>query len=232
MDNTRQHSNQLFVGAALVLGGLLLFLSNLNVINIGGVWRWLPSLFILLGVWQLYANNFRFFTGPLILIAGGFLFQLSALGALGIDSVFDLWPLILIIIGGSILVERLGIQLPSLPGRNQDPNSVNILAIFNGPEHTVVSEAFTGGELTAIFGGVEVDLRQTTPASQPVTINAFALFGGVEMKVPQSWQVRRDIIGIFGGTEDSRKQKPDASNGPVDLVVTGFALFGSVEIHG
>jgi len=230
MDYTRHHSNQLFVGAALVVGGLLLFLSNLNLINIGSIWRWLPSLFILLGIWQLYVNNFRFFTGPLILIAGGLLFQLSALGALGIDSVFDLWPLILIIVGGSILVERLGIQLPSLPGRNQDPNSVNILAIFNEAKHAAVSEAFTGGELTAIFGSVEVDLRQTAPTSQPITINAFALFGGVEVKVPESWHVRRDSIGIFGSTEDGRKQKPDVADRPVDLVVTGFALFGSVEI--
>ena len=228
--NTRQHSNQLFVGAALVLGGLLLFLNNLNILDIGGIWRWLPSAFILLGIWQLYVNNFRFWTGPVILIGGGFLFQLSALGALGIDSVFDLWPLVLIVIGGSILVERLGIELPSLPGRSQDPDSVNLLAVFNGAEHRVESEAFTGGELTAIFGGVEVDLRQATPSEQPIVINAFALFGGVEMKVPAEWHVRRDLIGIFGGTDDSRKQKPDSSDGQTDLVVTGFALFGGIDI--
>ena len=168
--------------------------------------------------------------GVVILIGGGFLFQLSALGALGIDSVFDLWPLVLIVIGGSILVERLGIELPSLPGRSQDPDSVNLLAVFNGAEHRVESEAFTGGELTAIFGGVEVDLRQATPSEQPIVINAFALFGGVEMKVPAEWHVRRDVIGIFGGTDDSRKQKPDSSDGQTDLVVTGFALFGGIDI--
>lgn len=228
--NTRQYSNQLFIGGALVLGGLLLFLNNLNIIDIGGIWRWLPSFFILLGIWQLYANNFRFFTGPLILIGGGFLFQLSALGALGIDSVFDLWPLILIVIGGSILVERLGIELPSLPGRRQDPNSINILAIFNGAEQKVESESFEGGELTAVFGGIDVDLRQTIAAEQPIVINAFALFGGVEMKVPAEWHVRRDVIGLFGGTDDSRKQKPDSSDGQADLVVTGFALFGGIDI--
>lgn len=228
--NTRQNSNQLFIGGALVLAGLLLFLNNLNLIDIGGFWRWLPSLFILLGVWQLYANNFRFFTGPVILIGGGLIFQLSALGALGIDSVFDLWPLILIVIGGSILVERLGIELPSLPGRSRDPNNLSILSIFSGAEDTIISESFEGGELTAVFGSIEVDLRQTTAASQPITINTFALFGGVEMKIPEGWRVRRDIIGIFGGTEDSRKQKPDDPAAPVDLVVTGFALFGGIEI--
>ena len=107
---------------------------------------------------------------------------------------------------------------------------MNILAVFNGAEHTVESEAFTGGELTAIFGGVEVDMREATPAEQPIVINAFALFGGVEMKVPAEWRVRRDVIGIFGGTDDSRKQKPDSSDGQTDLVVTGFALFGGIDI--
>ncbi|MBX3052061.1 MAG: hypothetical protein KF753_11335 [Caldilineaceae bacterium] len=228
--NTRQSPNQLFIGGALVLGGLLLFLNNLDIIDIGGIWRWLPSVFILLGVWQLYANNFRFFTGPVILIGGGMLFQLSALGVLGIDSVFDLWPLVLIMIGGSILVERLGLELPALPGRSRNPDIVNILAIFNGAEDKIFSESFEGGELTAVFGGVEVDLRETTPAQQPITINTFALFGGVEMKIPEEWQVRRDIIGIFGGTDDSRKFKPENPSGVADLVVTGFALFGGVEI--
>lgn len=228
--DTRPYSNQIFVGTALVLVGLLIFLNNLNLIDAGGVWRWLPSIFILLGVWQLYANHFRFLTGPLILIVGGFLFQLSALDALGIDSVFDLWPLILIFIGGSILVERLGIELPRLPGRSQDSDRVNILAVFNGPEQTIVSDAFEGGELTAIFGGIEADLRQTTPASQPITINAFALFGGVEIFVPSEWHVRRDVIGIFGGTDDERKHRPSTPHAPVDLVVTGFALFGSIDI--
>jgi Cell wall-active antibiotics response 4TMS YvqF/Domain of unknown function (DUF5668) len=229
---SRQLPNQLFIGGALVLVGLLLFLNNLDLIEIGGVWRWLPTFFILLGVWQLYANNFRFFTGPLILIGGGFLFQLSALGFLGIDSVFDLWPLILIVVGGSILMERLGIELPSLPGRSRDPDNLNILAIFNAAEETILSESFAGGEVTAVFGGVEVDLRQALPAGQPATINAFALFGGVELKVPAGWQVRRDVIGIFGGTDDSRKQKPDDPNLPTDLVVTGFALFGGIDIQG
>lgn len=229
---TRQYSNQLFIGAALVLVGLLLFANNLNIIDIGGFWRWLPSVFIALGIWQLYANNFRFWTGPLILIGGGFLFQLSALGAFGIDSVFELWPLILIIVGGSILMDRLGIEFPALPGRETDQDNLNIIAIFNGAEDTLTSESFEGGELTAVFGGVEVDLRQTVPANQPITINAFALFGGVEMKIPETWRVRKDIIGIFGGTDDSRKQKPETDGGPVDLVVTGFALFGGVEIQG
>ncbi|HRJ42859.1 MAG: hypothetical protein KJZ86_27715 [Caldilineaceae bacterium] len=227
----RQYSNQLFIGGALVVGGLLLFMNNLNLINIGGIWRWLPTFFIVLGIWQLYANNFRFFTGPLILIGGGFLFQLSALGVLGIDSVFDLWPLILIVIGGSILMDRLGLEIPALPGRNRNPDAVSIIAIFNGAEDTIHSERFEGGEVTAIFGGVEVNLREATPAQQPVTLNAFALFGGVEIRVPAAWHVRRDVIGIFGGTDDSRKQKPSGPDMPVDLIVTGFALFGGIDVQ-
>lgn len=227
----RELSNQLFVGAALLLAGLLLFLNNLNLLDIGGVWRWLPSGFILLGIWQLYVNDFRFFTGPLILIGGGLLFQLSTLGALGIDSVFDLWPLILILVGGSILMERLGLEFPGLPRPNRSPDDLNLLAIFNGAEERIDSESFAGGELTAIFGSVEVDLRQATPATQPVTINAFALFGGIEIEIPDGWHVRRDVIGIFGGTEDGRKHKPSDPAAPVDLIVTGFALFGGIEIQ-
>jgi hypothetical protein len=71
-------SSQILVGLILILVGLAILSANLGWADLSGIFQWIPSLFILLGVWQLIANRFRFITGPIILIAGGAAFQLAA----------------------------------------------------------------------------------------------------------------------------------------------------------
>ena len=222
-------SSQILVGLILILVGLAILAANLGWADLSGIFQWIPSLFILLGVWQLIANRFRFITGPIILIAGGTAFQLAAFDIIEFESIWQFWPLILIIIGGSMLLERLGVQVPGPFMHSADESEVNILSIFNGPEHQLSSASFRGGETTAIFGGIDLDLRNATVTTPPAHINTFAMFGGIDIIVPQTWTVRSDVLGIFGGSDDERDEKPAVQESP-DLIVSGFAMFGGVTI--
>ncbi len=49
--------------------GVLLLLDSLDVAGFGNVLQWIPSLFIVLGIWRLVSNGFRRVVGPLFLIA-------------------------------------------------------------------------------------------------------------------------------------------------------------------
>lgn len=227
--HTRSFSNQLLIGIVLLVIGALLLLSNLGIAPLAGWGRWIPSIFILLGIWQLINNRFRYVTGPFILIGGGLFFQLASLDILEFETVFQLWPLILIIIGGSILLERVGLDNPLRTG-DQDEDTVNILAIFNGPERRISSQAFEGGELTAVVGGIELDLRQAAVVDPPATLNVFALLGGIDIKAPSDWVIQQNVLAILGGTEDKRSQLDSTDTRPPDLLVTGFALLGGIEI--
>lgn len=227
--SNRNLSSQIFVGLILILVGLAILAANLGWADLSGIFQWIPSFFILLGVWQLIANKFRFITGPIILITGGAAFQLAAFDFIEFESIWQFWPLILIIIGGSMLLERFGVQMPGPFTHGADEDEVSILSIFNGPEHQLNSASFRGGETTAIFGGIDLDLRNAAVTTPPARINAFALFGGVDIIVPQTWTVRTDVLGIFGGSDDDRVEKPADHDNP-DLVVTGFAMFGGVTI--
>ena len=58
-----------------------------------------------------------------------------------------------------------------------------------------------------------------------------ALFGGIEIKVPDNWRVAVRGAGIFGGYDDKtlRRQSTLSPDSPL-LVITGYAVFGGVEV--
>lgn len=82
----------------------------------------------------------------------------------------------------------------------------------------------------AVFGGVDLDLRNARLEAHEVTIDAIAVFGGVNIVAPEDVVVLVDGIGIFGGFADqaSDRQPPDGS--PV-VRVTGKAVFGGVNVE-
>lgn len=106
---------------------------------------------------------------------------------------------------------------------------ISSVGVFGGSGQRTTTAAFAGADLTALFGGVELDLREANIEDRPATINATAMFGGCEIAVPPAWNVRMDILPIFGGAEDERKRH-ERDHDEVDLVVTGFVAFGGVSV--
>ena len=107
---------------------------------------------------------------------------------------------------------------------------VDKTAIFTGIDTHVGSQDFTGGELTAIFGGIELDLRQAAIQGKGATMSVTAVFGGIEIHVPQNWNVVVSGTPIFGGIDDKSLRQPTDSNAPT-LMIDVTAVFGGVEIH-
>lgn len=81
--------------------------------------------------------------------------------------------------------------------------------------------------VTAAFGGVELDFRQAVLSHREVRININAFFGGVELKIPPGVRVVNSITGIFGGSSAPADDTDDAT-APV-IRLTGLALFGGVD---
>ena len=229
---TKRFPNQFLLGILILLAGALLLLQNLGTMDVSGVFKWIPSLFILLGLWQLVNNGFRYWTGPVILILGGLAFQLAALDVLEIGSVFALWPLILIIIGISILSGRSGRWgQGGKKGAVDAAGRVNVLAMFGGDERAVTSQAFEGGEITTLFGGAELDLDRANVADRPAVLNVFAMFGGATIRASSDWVIEREVIVIFGGIADKRRQRKMLAGEQPDLRLTGFVAFGGITIE-
>ena len=103
-------------------------------------------------------------------------------------------------------------------------------AIFGGFKRRVSTQAFKGGELTAIFGGYEVDLRQAVLESGQARIDVFVLFGGGEIRVPEGWEISNRATAIAGALNDGTHHGLASADSRPRLVITGLILFGGTEV--
>jgi hypothetical protein len=220
----RLPGTQVLFGAIIVLAGLLLLLDTTEVFPTGELLRLVPSLFVLVGLWALVASGFRNLVGPVVLIGVAGAWQLVALDVATAAEVGRFWPLLIVAFGLSLVVGHY-----RSPRDDSADARLSTLAIFGGAERRSTSQSFSGADLTAVFGGTELDLRDAAVADPPARVNALALFGGAEIVVPREWNVRMDVIPILGGASDDRPRSAER-NEDLDLVVTGFTAFGGITV--
>ena len=216
-------SQQLF-GAIVVLIGVLLLLDTTGVVETAELVVYVPSLFVLVGVWALVQSRLRNLVGPVVLIGVAAAWQLVALDYATTDEVVAFWPVLLIAFGASVILGQYRSRVTAT-----EDSHTSSFAAFGGVERRNTSKSFTGADLTAAFGGSELDLRDAEVANRPARINAVALFGGVDIVVPREWNVRMEVLPILGAATDERARTENV-NDEVDLVVTGFVAFGGISV--
>jgi Domain of unknown function (DUF1707) len=82
----------------------------------------------------------------------------------------------------------------------------------------------------ALFGGMDLDMRDAVFEAPVVEITGFWCFSGLDLKVPEGMQVRDETAGIFGGTDIRDLGEPIP--GVPTLVIKGATLFGGVSVRG
>ncbi|MFC6731926.1 hypothetical protein [Haladaptatus sp. DYSN1] len=222
----RRLSGQLLTGGVLIVIGLLLLVQTTGLYDTGRIWQFVPSVFVLIGLWAIVRSRLRNLVGPLVLIVVAGTVQLLVLDVLSEAVIGQWWPLGLILIGGGIVVSRY--RRRNIPVERL--NRLDAMVLFGGVERRLASPAFIGGDVMTVFGGADIDLRDAQLAG-PATLNVITLFGGAEFRVPPEWDVRLEVLPVLGAIEDSRMRHPVAEDRETpDLVVTGFVAFGGIEI--
>jgi hypothetical protein len=108
--------------------------------------------------------------------------------------------------------------------------SDKLIAIFGGVTRNGNWRIRKHTHAVAIFGGMDLDLRNAIFESPTVEITGFWCFGGLDIKVPAGIQVRDQTAGIFGGTDV--RDLGDPVPGAPTLVIKGATLFGGVSVRG
>ena len=108
-------------------------------------------------------------------------------------------------------------------------DTVNLFVLFSGNSSINQSSNFKGGKASAVFGGIELDLRGSQLKDNNGFLDVTALFGGVDIKVPDNWRVEMQGTPLLGGIENSTKPNPNSS-APV-LKISGTAIFGGIEVR-
>jgi hypothetical protein len=106
---------------------------------------------------------------------------------------------------------------------------VNDLALLGFLKRTHLSRDFRGGSVTAVMGGVELNLAGATVPGGTAYLDLVVVWGGIEIKVPAGWTVEAHVVPLLGAFEDKVGQL-EASGGP-RLVVRGHAVMGGIEIR-
>lgn len=219
--------NQIFWGLAILIVGLIFLAQNFGIVAASEFWRYLPALLIVLGLYQLFVNQWRAWFGPVILILIGSYLLLASLGFIGWATFGTLiWPTFLILIGLSIIF-RYGERQNSATIEG-NPKFSEFIA-FSGQKKRITTSDFQNGEITTMFGGYELDMRDTAVNNPPAHLQTTTMFGGTEIFVPADWDVRMNVVALFGGSDDKRRSLPNEKSNP-DLIITGTVLFGGLEI--
>lgn len=221
-------SSSAWVGILLIIIGFLFLMETLDIMNLGPLFAdWWPLVLIAVGLLKLKGDDK---TGGAIIFLVGAAFLSATLDIINWGSILRLWPLILVVIGLSIIMRARGRTLWGVTSSGAtSADFVKSSVIFGGVNRTVTSENFKGGDVMALFGGVELDLRQAKLSPEGCQLNITAMFGGVEVTVPPDWQISVSGTPILGGIENKTTWTGSEKNGkPVHCRCT--VTFGGVEI--
>jgi predicted membrane protein len=252
---SKNHSGRAWGGSIILLIGIIFFLQSLGLTIPNWIVSW-HTLLILVGLYVGFRGNFHG-NGWLIMVLIGAYFTLNDIVNFNLGRFY--FPIAFIILGLYLILKprrefqngmkkRVAFQDNDLGSSNQPltsdgtaPSSsfentqvnendfVDFLAIFSGTHHKIFSKSFKGGNVTAIFGGCELNMSQTD-FSETVVLDVVAIFGGTKFIIPPTWEVKSEITAVFGGVDDKRAIVPFGDGPSKVLIIKGVALFGGVEI--
>ena len=224
-------NNRAIIGVILVLIGLFLVIRNTGffpefIDNV--IFSW-PMLLVAIGLVMTLGGTEKS-AGVIVMAVGGF-FLIPMIFRETFHAYNMFWPSIFIIIG-IIFIFTKGRRWNSTISKGViGDDYIDYVNVFSGGERQVVTENFRGGKLSAVFGGMEVDLTKAKLAPGRSELEIACIFGGATIVVPDDWFVTIEVTPILGGFSDTRKLSPGRTIDPSkQLVIKGAVIFGGGEV--
>jgi predicted membrane protein len=220
-------------GILIVLGGLFL-LNTMNVLDFRFtrvVFSW-PFVMLVIGLFVLVNTEKKFLGGVLFGIGALFLIprifpQVDYDGGIII-------PLFFIILGVYIILKKR--KVDPVKGFTTEISKVNKdkiddVSIFGGGTKIISSSNFQGGNITAIFGGSEINLINCQLAEGDNVLDVLCVFGGTTIIIPKEWNVVINVTSILGGFSNKAIRNPSiVIDQSKTLHIKGLAMFGGGEV--
>jgi predicted membrane protein len=231
-------------GLTVIAVGVVFTLDHFGIIAASRFLPWWPVALIAYGLARLTGLGCR----THIVAGAGFTFAgawmlLHNLHYIRYD-IWDVWPLLLILIGVSLVSSAIArgrdaARIDSAPigsttgadsrAEGVDTgSSLNAFAVMSGSTRKIVTNDFRGGEVIAIMAGHDIDLRAARIASGTATIDLLVWWGGVDIWVPEDWKVSCEAMPLMAGVEDHTR--PPAAEVKGHLILKGLVVMGGVEV--
>lgn len=224
-------NNRPIIGVVLVLAGLFLVLRNTGIFPDfidHVVFSW-PMLLVTIGLVMTLGSTEK--TAGIIVMAVGGFFMIPRIFQETFHMYNMFWPSIFIIVGIIFIVSRRkGWNSVSSKGITGD-DYIDYVNVFSGGERQIVSENFKGGRISAVFGGLDLDLTKSKLAPGRNELEIACVFGGATIIVPDTWYVTIEVTPVLGGFSDTRKIVPGRTvDSTSQLVIKGAVVFGGGEV--
>ena len=102
-------------------------------------------------------------------------------------------------------------------------------AALCGREIRYDGEVFSGGMLSAVLGGIELDLR-TAVITGTAVIEAHCVLGGIDIYAPRYARVIVNGSPILGGIENTTRFPQGANEQTPTIVVNASCVLGGIEV--
>lgn len=120
---------------------------------------------------------------------------------------------------------------PAIQVASETPTSGEAVAIFGGVQRVGRWRVPRRLRVVAVFGGVELDLRDAELPAGVIDIDVRATFGGVKIIVPPTIAVEVHGLAFFGGFEHMHRAPPTPDPNAPALQIRGKAVFGGVSVE-
>lgn len=223
---------KLAFAALVICAGITLLLINTGIIPHeykSLIFSW-KTLIIGIGFVNLFSRE-SLPTGIILtLIGASFVFADNSPMHIKLHEV--LIPLILILIGIAVLFHKKKSRCKltaSCHNTQTDESVLEEINIFSGNKKMFTGPVFNGGSMINVFGGTEIDLRNSTLPPETGQLDLICVFGGASLIVPDDWTIKFETVAILGGFADKRSKliETDANK---TLVIKGICIFGGGEI--
>ena len=215
-------------GIVLIAAGALFALNALNITDINIFFDGWWTLFIIVPcAVGLFTEREK--TGNIIGLAIGVFLLLCCQDILSFGMLWKLLvPAIIVIVGLKMVFTGLfGNKANEIIAKiKQDGGETKVgCATFSGCDLNFDGEVFEGAELTAVFGGVDCNLKNAI-IEKDCAIQVSAIFGGIDILVPDNVNVKVSSNCIFGGISNKTALHKEAPT----IYISGTCMFGGVEI--
>ncbi|HSM01127.1 MAG TPA: hypothetical protein VK960_01630 [Acidimicrobiia bacterium] len=219
------NAGRLFVGSTIAALGVLFLLDSAELIEAGeAIAAWWPAAIVALGVFHAASGR-----GP---TGGSFTLVGIGLGLLGVttglfgdDAWAYVWPAALVLVG-IWLIFGWGRRLGSRPA---DDDEIDGIAVLGSALHTTTSKGFRRASLTAVLGGVTLDLEDALPIAGGASVSVTLVMGSVVILVPRGWVVEIRGLPLMGGWDDTTDRTAIVPGAP-RLEVQALCVLGGLEV--
>ena len=223
-----KNKDNIIWGILLVILGVIFGLNAIGLTEINIFFDgWWTLIIIAFGLSGLYKDSDK--TWPAILTLIVVVMLLAARNLIDFTIVWKLlFPSILVVFGISLVFKGftgrdIKDKIKNIKIDNKD--ILHIDAVFS-QEKMKIEEEFSGSELNAVFGNLDLNLKNAKLRNDAF-ISASSIFGGITLYLPENVNLVVNSTNIFGGIDNKYIKKSDAK---ITIYITATCLFGGIEI--